>query len=47
VQFERISASEVLAYTALEEAREAAWYALKHEGISAPLIDVESNVVSG
>ena len=47
MQFERISSSEVLVLAPVETAREAAWYALKHERIPAPMIDVASNLVSG
>ena len=47
MQFQRISAAEVLILAPLETAREAAWYALKNERIPSPLIDVEQNLVSG
>ena len=47
VKFERLSPKQVLVFGPPEIVREAAWHALWNEGVPAPLIDVDKNLVAG
>ena len=47
VQYQRISATEILVAAPLEWAREAAWHSLWQSGVYLPVIDTGKNLVSG